>query len=173
MGSIKFVVTAYFQLVCGLQSRWTGIVMCLPPNDEIRTSLLKHLRRYQSALAIVKGPQQHAAHGTAEGELILFGGKDNWRRLDDLWRLGLRSLYVTTSQHVGSGGTSRPPAVGSWPLAEMGRDERCAHVLVGGTANDTWHASCGRGADGGGGDGSCTMTAVLEMAWCLGEYQSI
>ena len=142
--------------------------------DETSCIFLEFFSRYQSALAIVEAPQQHASDGTAEGEVILFGGKDNWRRLDDLWRLELRSLRVTTSQQTGSGSTSRPHAVGSWPLAEIGRDERCAHVLVAGTANDTWHASCGRGAgDGGGVDGSCTMTAVLEMAWCLGEYQGV
>lgn len=136
--------------------------------------VLKLFRRYQSALAIVEGPQTQAANGTAEGELVLFGGKDNWQRLDDLWRLELRSLYVTTTQRIiGSDSASRPHAFGSWPLAEMGRDERCAHVVVAGTANDTWHASCGRGADSGGVDGSCTMNAVLEMAWCLGEYQGV
>eukprot|EP00903_Cladosiphon_okamuranus_P009839 g9351.t2 len=129
--------------------------------------------RYQSALAIIETSQEHAANDTSEGELILFGGKDNWRRLDDLWRLELRSVRVTTSQQMDTSSASRPHADGSWRLAKMGRDERCAHVLVAGTANDTWNASCGRGADGGGVDGSCTMSAVLEMAWCLGEYQGV
>lgn len=142
-------------------------------------------------MAIVEGSQERTPHNAANtvGRLVLFGGKDDWRRLDDLWLLQLRSLNVTTSQQhsviqtqadsteeeAAGGGTasSRPLAVGSWSMAEAGRDQRCSHVFSAGTANDTWHVSCGEGAEYGGGDGSCTMTAVLDMAWCLGEYQGI
>lgn len=137
-------------------------------------------------MAIVEGPQDEHVKGGV-GRLVLFGGKDDWRRLDDLWLLQLRSLNVTTSQRssiqtqveptevIRDDGTSssRPLVVGSWSLAEAGRDERCAHVFLAGTANDTWRASCGEGADDGGGDGSCTMAMVLDMAWCLGEYQGV
>lgn len=141
------------------------------------------LTRYHSAVAVVKGTSAHAAVDGGGG-LVLFGGKDDWRRLDDLWRLTIGSLLVTTSQHSGitqaqprgpgssKAAGSRPRVVGSWSMAEEGRDRRCAHFLVGGTANDTWQASCGEVADEGGGDG-CTMAAVLEAAWCLGEYQSV
>lgn len=141
-------------------------------------------------MAIVGGPQDEHVTGSAPdgvGRLVLFGGKDDWRRLDDLWLLRLLSINVTTSQQtniqsqaeptagIGNDGTesSRPLAVGSWSLAEAGRDQRCAHVFIAGTANDTWRVSCGEGADDGGGDGSCTMATVLDMAWCLGEYQGV
>lgn len=124
-------------------------------------------------------PGSSTNDNTLQGLLVLFGGKDDWRRLDDLWRLKLRSVQVTTSSTASSShgllqATTRPHTHGSWSLAELGRDARCAHALVAGTANDTWHSSCGDGAvDGGGGNGGCTMAAVLEMAWCLGEYQSV
>lgn len=154
--------------------------------------------RYHGAAAIVKSPDYSASNGTSYDSdaagLLLFGGKDDWRRLDDLWRLRFSSTIVSTSGPTASAGiqgsrstlapgvqvqavdpatTPRPQSAGSWSLAELGRDERCAHVLMPGTANDTWHASCGHGADGGRGYGSCTMHAVLKMSWCLGEYQGV
>ncbi|CAM9312927.1 unnamed protein product [Scytosiphon promiscuus] len=155
--------------------------------------------RYDGAAAIAKGQPVYStknvsSHDRDNTGLLLFGGKDDWRRLDDIWRLKLSSISVSTSGPAaridiqGSRGTrasgvhvqaadslvaGRPQSAGSWTLAESGRDERCAHVLASGTANDTWHASCGDGADPGGEGGSCTMTAVLKMAWCLGEYQGV
>ncbi len=158
-------------------------------SDVCRVLTMPPLSRYHSAVAVVKGSPAHAAEGNGGGSgdgggvgLVLFGGKDDWRRLDDLWRLAIGSLLVTTSQHSGitqaqqsvssAAAGSRPHVAGSWSMAEEGRDRRCAHFLVAGTANDTWQASCGEGADEGGG-GGCTMAAVLEAAWCLGEYQSV
>ncbi|CAM9321107.1 unnamed protein product [Hapterophycus canaliculatus] len=162
-------------------------------------TMLRPVGRYHGAAAIVHGsPDYSTTNDTSHDKdvpgLLLFGGKDDWRRLDDLWRLKLSSISVPTSistansdiewsararaprvrvQTVGPVIAPRPQSAGSWSLAELGRDERCAHVLISGTANDTWHASCGDGTDGEGGDGSCTMQAVLKMAWCLGEYQSV
>lgn len=140
--------------------------------------------RYQSASAFVTT----AVSGNSTlgvGTMLLFGGKDDWRRLNDVWLLRLNSVYVSTSlvpfPHESiypangvSHSTRRPDSAGSWARAQTGRNERCQHVVVTGTANETWHGSCGVGADGGGGgDGGCTMHAVLEMAWCLGEYQGV
>lgn len=135
--------------------------------------------RYSSSVAILKTLPGSSTNDITQGLLVLFGGKDDWRRLDDLWRLKLRSVHVTTSTTASSShdplqATPRPHTHGSWSLAELGRDARCAHALVSGTANGTWHSSCGDGADDrGSADGSCTMATVLEMAWCLGEYQSV
>ncbi|CAM9161625.1 unnamed protein product [Ectocarpus fasciculatus] len=135
--------------------------------------------RYSSSVAIMKTLPGSSTNDITQGLLVLFGGKDDWRRLDDLWRLNLRSVHVTTSTTASSShdplqATPRPHTHGSWSLAELGRDARCAHALVAGTANDTWHSSCGDGAnERGSADGSCTMAVVLEMAWCLGEYQSV
>lgn len=142
--------------------------------------------RYHSAVTFVLGADRHDG-AERVGWLMMFGGKDDWRRLDDVWWLRLSSVQVSTSvsqsdlqpsyQTTGGGGTStssvpRPHAFGSWSLAELARDERCAHVLVAGTANDTWQGSCGAGTASGG-DGSCTMRKVLDMGWCLGEYQGV
>lgn len=140
--------------------------------------------RYQSASAIVTTAV--SGNSTLEGgTMFLFGGKDDWRRFNDVWLLRLNSVYVYTSlvpfphesirpANEVSHSTWRPDSAGSWARAQAGRDERCQNVVVTGTANDTWHGSCGGVDDGGdGGDGSCTMHAVLEMAWCLGEYQGV
>ena len=148
--------------------------------------LIAPLGRYHSAVTLALGTDKD--DGAARvGWLLMFGGKDDWRRLDDLWWLRLSSVQVSTSvsqpdsqrsnQTPGEDGTvsnsvARPHALGSWSLAELARDERCAHVLVAGTANDTWHGSCGAGTASGG-DGSCTMRQVLDMGWCLGEYQGV
>lgn len=138
--------------------------------------------RYFSAATIL--PRILGWDGIADyGMLLLHGGKDDWRRLDDLWRLQLKSLQVSTSvlqkgQNIGASGkvvwhsTRRPDSLGSWELAEAGRNERCSHVLGSGTARVIWTSSCGMGAEGGG-DGSCTMGMVLDMAWCSGEYQVV
>lgn len=116
---------------------------------------------------------------------MLFGGKDDWRRLNDLWWLRLKSVQVSTSVpsvakgnktlfpvHGVSYRTSRPTSSGSWSLAETRRDERCAHILVSGTANNAWQGSCGA-LTRGDRKGTCTMRMVLDMAWCIGEYQGI
>ncbi|CAM9103761.1 unnamed protein product [Laminaria digitata] len=138
--------------------------------------------RYHSAVTFVLGADRPDGVERV-GWLLMFGGKDDWRRFDDLWWLRLSSVEVSTSgsqpglqrshQPYGVGTSSsvgRPHAFGSWSFAESVRDERCAHVLVAGTANDTWQGSCGAGTASGG-DGSCTMRKVLDMGWCLGEYQ--
>ncbi|CAN0468814.1 unnamed protein product, partial [Ectocarpus sp. 12 AP-2014] len=93
--------------------------------------------RYSSSVAMVKTLPGSSTNDSAHGLLILFGGKDDWRRLDDLWRLNLRSVHVTTSTTASSSdglqATSRPHTQGSWSLAELGRNARCAHALVAGT----------------------------------------
>ncbi|CAM9246405.1 unnamed protein product [Ectocarpus sp. 6 AP-2014] len=149
-----------------------------PVNDDGGVDASSPVGRYSSSVAMVKTLPGSSTNDNTHGLLILFGGKDDWRRLDDLWRLNLRSVHVTTSTTASSSdglqATPRPHTHGSWSLAELGRDARCAHALVAGTANDTWHSSCGDGANWGGrGEDGCTMAAVLEAAWCLGEYQSV
>lgn len=143
------------------------------------------LGRYHSAVTFVLGADRHDGVERV-GWLLMFGGKDDWRRLDDLWWLRLSSVQMSTSvsqqglqrsygtHGVGTSSNSipRPHALGSWSLAESVRDAHCAHVLVSGTANDTWQGSCGAGTASGG-DGSCTMRKVLDMGWCLGEYQGV
>lgn len=135
--------------------------------------------RYHSA-AVILPPSD----GAQDRFIMLFGGKDDWRRLNDLWWLRLKSVQVSTvvpsaakgnktfPVHGVWHGTSRPDSCGGWSLAEARRDERCAHTFVSGTAKNAWQVSCGALASGDGKD-TCTMRMVLEMAWCIGEYQGI
>lgn len=128
--------------------------------------------------------------GRAPG-LLLFGGEDNWRKLDDLWELHLHSVptdpplgqkrepsstttttTTTTMDENLRRIDSRPHVQGGWESAETARNQRCEQLLAAGTSNDTWHAACRAEAEGRGG-GRCTLRAVLERAWCLGEYQVI
>lgn len=124
--------------------------------------------------------------GDQDRVVMLFGGKDDWRRLNDLWWLRLKSVQVSTAVPSAAKGnkttlflpqgtlhgTSRPASSGSWSLAEARRDERCAHISIPGTANNVWQGSCGA-LTRGDGKGTCTMGIVLDMAWCNGEYQGI
>ena len=127
-----------------------------------------------------------ASGGDQGWSVLLFGGKDDWHRFDDLWRLRLGNLQVSAS--VPTTGvkksidiehevrvwqsTTRPESAGSCSLAKARRDERCAHVLIPGTTRDLWQDTCGALALGDG-KSNCTMGMVLDMAWCLGDYQGV
>lgn len=146
--------------------------------------------RYHFAAAIMPTSTNVISNGTrlAARSLLLFGGKDDWRRLDDLWHVQLHHVRLSgAAAHAkdkyedslagvhkfGQHTVSRTSHSGSWESAEGSRVNQCTQVPASGVASDLWIDSCGVMGEPKGRDVQCTMDTVLRFAWCSGEFQSV